>query len=77
MRAALFPPIQLKATGLGTIESDAAMGKQFVVERRLAFSPTNTWQAVATQILASPKFLYQDPGTNQNQAAYYRVTWQK
>jgi endoglucanase len=76
MKDAMFPPIQLRATRQGTIESDAAAGKNFVVERRLTLSPTNGWQPVATQTLASPKFLYQDPGTNQNKTGFYRVKWQ-
>jgi hypothetical protein len=77
LREALFPPITLRASALGTLEFDGAIGKTFVVERTTSLSEPVNWVAVSTQTLAVPKLTFADPDAKQLNGAYYRVKWLK
>jgi endoglucanase len=77
MREAIFPPIELRSTGAGVIETIAARGKTFVVERASTLVPPLSWQPLSTQTLATPNFTFADPNATGAAAGFYRVRWVK
>jgi endoglucanase len=77
MREALFPPPRLRSRDRGLVEFDGAIGKTCVVERAWSLLPPIPWQAVSTQVLATPVFSFMDSGAGTTGSAFYRVQWVK
>jgi endoglucanase len=77
MREAMFPPLNLVTRSKGAIEFEAAVGKNFVIEKSLSLSPSPSWIPLATQTLVTPLFQFNDPTANGDEGAYYRVQWLK
>ena len=77
LREAMFPSAVLRISGKGTIEFAAAKGKTYAVEKALSLTEPISWQLISTQTLTSPSFIFQDPETDRQSGAYYRVRWVK
>jgi endoglucanase len=77
LREAMFPHPRLTATGVGSFETDSAIGKTFLVQKSVLPGPIANWQNIATQQLLSPHFRYTDPQAVTTSNGFYRLEWMK
>lgn len=77
MREAMLPRPRLSMTTPGVVESDAAVGKTFVVQRTQSLAATPVWQNLSTQTLMSPKLRFEEAAATGLSGGFYRLEWRK
>lgn len=77
LRDAMFPKPKLRTSSAGVIETDAAAGKTFVVQRTHSPAAVASWVNVTTQTLAGPQWSFLDLQAGSLSNAFYRLEWQK